>query len=749
MPQRQTLQSSQGETNLIARSHFRLTRKVLISALTLTVIGPCIFLAVVGWEDWQDRLLAARDTTERSTYIAEEHAQKVFDIDSALAARVLDTLQEHSRVAFVRDERNRGFYEYLRRLVNGYSQVDALSVWTADGRLAATSVAYPTPDLSIVDRADFRDASANPTKLYVSGPLKGRVTGNATFNVMKGDVRADGMFAGVVSISMSAAYFENFYSQLADDNPITFGLIRGDGAVLAWAPRAAARPERISRDTPFYRMLSSGRDAGMVRMVSSVDGEEKVLAFRRVGNYDAFVTSGIAISSLRSSWFVQFLRVALATAVPSAALLFLLIFSLRRLGREERLWRLAEEQSAMRSSVESAARESQRLETLGNMVALVAHDFNNLLMAILGYAHAEARANPKGGSSATKGIVDTVQRGQRLTRRLLSVSRKQPVRPETVDLADSSSAIALLRSAVGEGVVVVLQVEQGLWNIHVDRAEFELALLNIAINARDAMAGRGRLLLEMTNVGPSGNELGSPLGTEFVRIALTDNGKGIDPSTVERAFEPFFSTKPPGQGTGLGLSQVQAFCELSGGHCSIAAAAGGGTVVSLFLPRARCRSTQKESRSADSPMPDKPFESINLLVVEDDEMVADAQAAMFSALGYEVSLASTADEAYRLLQPPHDFDAVISDVQMPGHMTGIDLAEHLQQSQPELPLLMLTGFVDQAERLRQLGVTAFLKPVVDIGALDEWLRRRVDTALRRTDTAMKNNSKPHGLTGQR
>lgn len=250
MPRRQTLQGSQGETGLIARSHFRLTRKVLVSALLLTVIGPCIFLAVVGWEDWQDRLLAARDTTERSTYIAEEHAQKVFDIDAALAARVLDTMKDHGSDAFVRHERNRDFYDYLGRLVRGYSQVDALSVWTADGRLAATSVAYPTPDVSIVDRADFLDARANPTTLYVSGPVKGRVTGNATFNVMKGDVRADGTFAGVVSISMSAAYFENFYRQLADDNPITFGLIRGDGAVLAWATRAAARPERILRDTP-------------------------------------------------------------------------------------------------------------------------------------------------------------------------------------------------------------------------------------------------------------------------------------------------------------------------------------------------------------------------------------------------------------------------------------------------------------------------------------------------------------------
>ncbi|MEZ2355018.1 response regulator [Caballeronia sp. RCC_10] len=212
---------------------------------------------------------------------------------------------------------------------------------------------------------------------------------------------------------------------------------------------------------------------------------------------------------------------------------------------------------------------------------------------------------------------------------------------------------------------------------------------------------------------------------------MKDSGVGIDAATVERAFEPFFTTKPPGQSAGLGLSQVRSFCELSGGHCSIGASAEGGTVVSLFLPRAQGAGVDEQLPRRDSLSADESDESatgIRLLLVEDDVMVADAQAAMFSTFGYEVTHAANADEAFRLLHPPHHFQAVISDVQMPGKLNGIDLAEHLQSHQPDLPLVMLTGFVDQAERLRRSGVTTFLKPIVDVSILDELIRRRVVTS---------------------
>lgn len=724
MPIQKSSGDARAAAGVIAKSQFRLTRRAFVLALVLSVAGPCVFLGVLGWQDWQDRMSAARDTTERSTYIAEEHAQKILDIDAALAERVLETLQTHADDAFVLNRTNRPLYDYLKRLVHGYRQIDALSVWTANGRLVATSVAYPTPVLSIADRADFVDAKATPSELYVSGPMKGRVTGNTTFNVMKGEIRPDGNLTGLVSLSMSADYFENFYRQLADDNPITIGLVRGDGAVLAWSQTSSSKPERISRDTPFFKMLSSGKVAGLATMISTVGGEEKLLAFRRVGEYDVYATAGIPLRSIRAAWLAWLSTVAIATALPCSALFIIILFSLRRLRHEERLWLRAQEESAMRASVEAAAKESQRLETLGNLVALVAHDFNNLLMSILGYAHAASRETAHHRVELLDRIVATVGRGQSLTRKLLSVGKKQPVRPEKLNLRDWSRNIGLLRSAVGEGVTVELTAQERLWTCFVDQAELELALLNIAINARDAMNGRGRLSIVMSNSLSTRDRSIQP--AEFVRIDVTDTGPGIEQATIARAFEPFFSTKPPGQGTGLGLAQVRSFCELSGGYCSIGTAPTGGTTVSLFLPRAQEQKANSQTTPTTSPGASE--QNIRMLLVEDDEIVADAQAAMFSALGYEVTRAATADRAYELLTAPHEFQVVISDVQMPGKLTGLDLAEHLQKDQPELPLLMLTGFVDRAERLRELGVTAFLKPVVDIDAMDQWIRRRVKAA---------------------
>lgn len=698
-----------------------------VVALILSVLAPCTFLAFFGWQDWHDRVVAARDTTERSTYIAEEHAQKIIDIDAALAERVLDTIGDRDADGLRHD---RAFYDHLAQLVHGHAQVDALSVWSADGRLVATSLRYPTPNLDIAKRVDFIDARAQPTRLYVSGPMKGRVTGNATFNVIRSRLDRNGRFGGLVSISMSSAYFEDFYRQLEDGKPLTIGMIRGDGAVLAWSPSPQGRPERVSRDTAFFHLLASGQNAGIVTMISTVDGQEKILAFRHVGAYDAYVTAGYPLRFIWMAWFNRFLTVAIATLVPSAALFLLLVFSLKRLRHEELLWRRAEEEKSMRASIETVAKDNQRLETLGNMVALVAHDFNNLLMAIVGYAQAAAR---DGGSAQfgtlVEGIMGTVQRGQRLTRRLLSVSRKHPIRPEKLTLRDWSNHAELLKSASGDGVQIEVSVAEGLWDVYVDLAEFELALLNIAINARDAMSGQGCLRITLSNVCVSREGNDSTIEEDFVRIEMRDTGTGIDPAIVQRAFEPFFTTKPPGQGTGLGLSQVRSFCELSGGHCTIGASPAGGTVVSLVLPRAQspCVNHKTIERDSVSPGVSNAPTGTRLLLVEDDAMVADAQAAMFSTLGYDVTHAANADDAYRHLQPPHHFQVVISDVQMPGRMNGLDLAEHLQKEQPDLPLIMVTGFVDQAERLRGNGVTTFLKPIVDVTVLDELIRGRVAT----------------------
>lgn len=697
----------------IAHTHFKAMRRALKVALLLGILVPAAYVAAFGAQDWRDRYQAAAEATERSTFIAEEHALKVFDIDAAIADRVIADVSDRRSTELANDQTLHGTLEHL---VHGYAQITALSVFDKGGGLKASSRWFPSPKVDIGDRQDFLEARASAPRLYISGPMRGRVSNQPTFNVMQAAVtEPDRAFDGVVSIAMSPTYFEGFYQQLADNNPMTIGLIRRDGSILAWYPGSTPRPSKIAADTPFYGLLNGGSEHAVITMRSTIDGETKILAFRRVGRYDAYVTAGYPLRAIREAWLVRFSTLALATAIPTMSLFLLLLFSLRRLDREESLWRRAKDESSMRAALQIAARENQHLESLGNLVALVAHDFNNLLMAIVGYARAALEADPGARNGHLAGVQAAAERGKTLTRKLLSVARKQPMRVEAFDATRWAATFELLRSVASEGILLDTLLEQGVWTIEVDHAELELALLNMAINACEAMRGRGRLTVNVTN------EAGSSL--DFVRIAMTDTGSGVSPDVASRAFEPFFTTKPPGQGAGLGLAQVQSFCEMSGGRCSIKAAPAGGTRVTLLLPRASgpvsARRRAEEVRKSGIEAA-----GISLLLVEDDQMVADAQVAMFSAMGYEVAHVSTADDALAVLAPAHSYQVVISDVQMPGTMTGLDLAEYLQREQPDLPLMLLTGFVEHAERLRQLGITSFLKPV-DVDVLDEWIRRRV------------------------
>lgn len=360
------------EAAAITRNHFSSTRRALKIALLFSILVPCAYLIAFGVQDWRDRLLAAEDATERSTFVGEEHALKVLDIDAAIADRVLATVTGRTPTELANDD---ALHATLEGLVHGYAQVTALSVFDSDGNLSASSRWVPTPRANIGDRQDFKEARACGPRLYISGPVRGRISNQPTFNVMRATAaRSGATFSGVVAIAMSPGYFEKFYQQLAENNPMTVGLIRSDGSILAWYPDNPDRPSKISSDTPFFQLIKGGRDHAIVTMRSSVDGEPKILAFRRVGRYDAYVTAGFPMSAIRGAWLRRFLTLALATAIPSISLLLLLLFSLGRLDREESMWERARDEASMRAALEISARENQHLESLGNLVALVAQD---------------------------------------------------------------------------------------------------------------------------------------------------------------------------------------------------------------------------------------------------------------------------------------------------------------------------------------------------------------------------------------
>ncbi|MCC2674628.1 MAG: putative histidine kinase, hybrid [Ramlibacter sp.] len=347
-----------------------------------------------------------------------------------------------------------------------------------------------------------------------------------------------------------------------------------------------------------------------------------------------------------------------------------------------------------------AVLQNQRLEALGQLTGGVAHDFNNLLMVVGNYAHLLRARRPELADTAeVAGIERAVDTGARLTRQLLAFARRQPVRPEPVDLHVRLPEIAgLLKASVGSRIQLTCEVAPGTHAIQVDPAEFELALLNLAVNARDAMPEGGTLRVA------AGNDDGG----RMVRIEVSDSGRGIPRELLEKVFEPFFTTKPVGHGTGLGLSQVYGLARQAGGDARIDSVEGQGTTVALLLP---ALVDVPVPRAQDPQQPPQAAAGRNrLLLVEDNEELAGVTSRVLESAGYAVTLAVHGDAARSVLDGGATFDIVLSDIRMPGGTDGIALARWLREQHPQLPVVLMTGYTAELTQARALGLQVLPKP---------------------------------------
>jgi signal transduction histidine kinase/CheY-like chemotaxis protein len=544
---------------------------------------------------------------------------------------------------------------------------------------------------------------------YFSLPMFGPLSQTNVFTTATGRSDADGRFLGVVSVALRNEYFSRFYRELTNgDSSLAMGLYRQDGNLLVRYPPwpAGAKPTPQSK---FTQALRDKQLFGHVRLNSTVDGVERLLAFRRVGDYPLYVMSAYATSSIGAAWRQHFILIAALTAVPCLAIWLLVLYSLRQLEGERRAWERWQGEVAMRLSAEASSRQLQRMGALGNLVANVAHDFNNLLMVVS--ANTEL-ARLKRFNQVEKEVL-AVERAtataESLTRRLLSVARKQPLKQEPLDLATWLPAAApLIDAALGDNVELALNMVDSVWQVLADPTDLEYAIMNLAVNARDAMPRGGRFVIRCQNNRLVGSDTLLPDG-EYVLIACSDDGEGMPEAVARRAFEPLFTTKLRGSGTGLGLAQVLSMCEQAGGTAKIESVPGSGTTVRLYLPRYRERqkatATQIETAQAAVPAP-----SGVVLLVEDNEDVAAGVAAVLETFGCEVRHEPTADQALDLLTGGARFELVLSDIQMPGKLNGIDLAEKVRSAWPSQKIALMTGYADELERARRLGVAILAKP---------------------------------------
>ena len=367
-------------------------------------------------------------------------------------------------------------------------------------------------------------------------------------------------------------------------------------------------------------------------------------------------------------------------------------------------------QIAERERVEESLRHAQKMEAIGQLTGGVAHDFNNLLMVISGGLDMLGRQRD---SARQKLLMDAMRqaagRGAALTRQLLAFSRRQALTSEPVDLARLIGGMReLLDRSLRGDVHVALDFADDLWPVEVDPGELELVVLNLAVNARDAMPEGGTILIR----GERRPDLDlDGLRGDFVALSVVDTGTGIPPEVIERVFEPFFTTKDIGKGSGLGLAQVYGFAQQSGGTVRIETELGRGTTILLLLPRStRIAATERPAvdlrveRAVDAPIG-------QVLLVEDDDEVAALVGEMLAELGFQATRAASAAAALGALADGRGIDLVFSDVMMPGGMNGIELAREVKRRRPGLPVVLTTAYAEAARRDAEAeGIALLPKP---------------------------------------
>jgi two-component system, NtrC family, sensor kinase len=565
--------------------------RVLLAA-SLTV--PLLLLAIAAWQNF--RLVRSQ---------AEE---RVIIETGELREQALDALKTYAIVLGWIDARTRGLdwdqIEHDEELHRFLSDLDKLpqidEVWMADaaGHPRLSGRSSPIPPIDASDRDCFAAEQKQDVGVFVGREQIGALTHDPEFDICKRRSTADKAFAGIIVVSARPAYFSEFYRTVSEDRHFAASLVRSDGSLLVRYPPLPASLV-LPRPSPFMRAIAGNPDRGLFwGRGETTDGIERLYGYQRIEGYPLYVAYGIPRNDVLASWLANLVNYSLFAIPASLALFGMTLLAVRQIQRHAIAswrWRTTarrlRREMNRRNLAEAELRQAQKMEALGQLTGGVAHDFNNLLTVLQGSLE---MLSGRQQSAQLQARVDTalrtVERGERLTGQLLAFARRQPLTKATIDLnARLRSMAELLTRTVGSGIAIHTDLAPDLWPVDADATQLELAVINLALNARDAMPGGGELSIRTFNRAVPREGVPEPpekVG-DFVGLEISDTGHGMPPEVAARAFEPFFTTKEAGKGTGLGLSMVYGFARQSSGSASIGSEVGRGTTVTLLFPRGR------------------------------------------------------------------------------------------------------------------------------------------------------------------
>jgi two-component system NtrC family sensor kinase len=694
----------------------RLLKLMMVASLVLPAV-LFAFAAVVSYRNFER---VSDERIGRSLDILHEHALKVLQT----VERTFAEIDEIDRNMSDDDMRaNEGtLHDRLKRIVDALPQLQGIALIDSTGHPLVTSSVYPAPrNLDFSDRDYFQVPAGGFDGTFVSDMHKPRMgsIGPYFFALSQRRPSDDGQFNGVVTVALLPSYFEQFYSRMATSDGSYFALARTDGSFLARFPVPNDRRAKLDERSQFHAGIAQGLERSIYTVNAQVDGIERRIGYRKLTGFPVYVLAGVEKAVIVSEW-LNYMSSHLVFGLPATAFLFF-GFALA-LRRTKRLY----DEADRREAAEGALRQSQRLEAIGQLTGGVAHDFNNLLMIISGSVQRlRGELTDKKHMRLLDMMATASQRGETLTRQLLTYSRQQTLTPQVINLSQRLPLLReLLTRSLRADIDIKVDVPDGVCAIRIDPGEFELAILNLAVNAKDAMPAGGTLSIRAKPVTLKGEATEEGLSGEFVAIRVADTGHGIPPDVLARVFEPFFTTKEVGKGTGLGLSQVYGFAKQSGGTATITSTEGRGTAITIYLPRSY-EVPQAPAAKEQAEAPAEPAGTV--LLVEDNADVAEVGASLFRQLGYRVRSVVNAQAALAALRLDGDVDLVFSDILMPGGMNGLDLAREINERYPAIPVLLTTGYSASAQDAVRQGVVVQQKPY-DLESLRRNIREAIEGA---------------------
>jgi signal transduction histidine kinase/ActR/RegA family two-component response regulator len=551
---------------------------------------------------------------------------------------------------------------------------------------------------------------------YVSEVLRGRAQDVIFFQLSNRRSAPDGAFAGVIAISVQPGYFYEFFRNLARDEISALTLIREDAAVLARYPEPLESLPDLPRAATLPAQIARNRFTGHYEATSEFTGVPRLVTYRRLADYPVYVAATLGRGTVIGRWRANLLTWLLYGLPAFLALTALSLIALRLNTRQSRALAQLRDEVQRRESSEAQIRQMQKMEAVGQLTGGVAHDFNNLLTVVMGSLDIARRRLARGDVDILRYVenaVEATQRAATLTGRLLAFARQQPLDPAPTDINKLVRGMSeLLQRTLGEQIAIETVLAAGVWQVRIDANQLENAIINLAVNARDAMPSGGKLTVETSNAYLDDayvRHMPDLAAGQYVLLAVTDTGVGMSPEVTAKAFEPFFTTKPVGQGTGLGLSQVYGFVHQSGGHISIYSEPGQGTTVKLYLPRhvGAVQPAAKEA-AAESPRGDG---AETVLVVEDQASVRRFTCEALTELGYRVYEADSAEPALKVLAANPEINLLLTDIVMPG-MNGRQLAEKAAEIRA-MRVLYTTGYTRNAivhNGMLDPGILLLVKP---------------------------------------